>query len=520
MGSSDRRLGYGERFAEAKRAAIGMPKPVMRMDEKPDRRGMDRFGALRPSLERQKRRAAKRKQRSGAEFARESLDQPPGSSGRADRRVRRSLRATRRSVPALAPGHARRARSCECRRARRPARSPPGARRRAERGPVRRMAANTTSTRRLSRRSSCTKATKRRSLYPPVTHLVYIRTILRRTPHGAKLELRADERGATAEPLIGRSLQRSHSRRVSRQSVSPTDPGNPDHQHAGPPSALICRAIERAAAKDGLTHLGRLTVNLFRPTPIGECGVEVATDYVGRNAGHYSGRFIAGGKECARFTALMQREDARLSRRERRAIRRQPRRNRPTNARSSRCISRTARSATADLVENRLAAGRFFKGPCAAWFRMNHPLVEGETPSAYQRVAVAGDSGNGISAALDFAKYVFINCDLTINLFRRPEGEWICLEVAACSASNGCGLAESALYDERGMIGRATQSLAVRAGDVRSAELHAATRPRCSSIGAKSRSSCSNEQRCSMQNVPMMMSAVLRIVIPMSRSLR
>ena len=41
--------------------------------------------------------------------------------------------------------------------------------------------------------------------------------------------------------------------------------------------------------------------------------------------------------------------------------------------------------------ENRLAAGRFFKGPCAAWFRMNHPLVKGETPSAYQRVAVAGE---------------------------------------------------------------------------------------------------------------------------------
>ena len=29
-------------------------------------------------------------------------------------------------------------------------------------------------------------------------------------------------------------------------------------------------------------------------------------------------------------------------------------------------------------------------------------------------------------------------------------------------SNNGCGLAESALYDERGMIGRATQSLAIR----------------------------------------------------------
>ena len=83
-------------------------------------------------------------------------------------------------------------------------------------------------------------------------------------------------------------------------------------------------------------------------------------------------------------------------------------------------------------------------------------------PSPYQRVAAA-DSGNGISATLDFDKYIFVNCDLTINLLRRPEGEWICLEARTLFGDNGCGLAESALYDERGMIGRATQSLAVRA---------------------------------------------------------
>jgi len=46
-------------------------------------------------------------------------------------------------------------------------------------------------------------------------------------------------------------------------------PWSPEHQHAGPPSALICRAVERAAAPHGLTHIGRLTVNLLRPLPIG-----------------------------------------------------------------------------------------------------------------------------------------------------------------------------------------------------------------------------------------------------------
>lgn len=238
-------------------------------------------------------------------------------------------------------------------------------------------------------------------------------------------------------------------------------PWNPDHQHAGPPSALIARAIERGGAGEGLTHLGRLTVNLMRPAPIGECRVEVVADYVGRNAGHYSGRLIAGGKECARFTALMQREDDL-------AIPEGTPGHPPAAPKPpSECPTATMHFADrpfgyADLVENRLAAGHFFKGPCAAWFRMNHPLVKGEKPSPYQRVAVAADSGNGISAVLDFGKYIFSNCDLTINLFRRPEGAWICLEARSLIGANGCGLAESALYDERGMIGRATQSLAVR----------------------------------------------------------
>jgi hypothetical protein len=239
-------------------------------------------------------------------------------------------------------------------------------------------------------------------------------------------------------------------------------PWNPEHQHAGPPSALIARAIERAAMSEGLAHLARLTVNLMRPAPVGECQVEVAKDYVGRNAGHYSGRLTAGGKERARFTALMQRESD-LPVPEGAPGNPPPAAPKPPGQ----CPVVTMNLADgsfgyADLMETWIAEGHFFKGPSAGWFRMNHPLIAGETPSPYQRVAVAADSGSGIGASLDFYTYLFINCDLTINLYRRPEGEWICLRSRSLIGANGCGMAESALYDERGTIGRATQSLTVR----------------------------------------------------------
>jgi hypothetical protein len=115
----------------------------------------------------------------------------------------------------------------------------------------------------------------------------------------------------------------------------------------------------------------------------------------------------------------------------------------------------------ADLVETRMAQGRMFNGPCAVWFRLRHPLLGDEVPSPYQRLAVAADSGNGISAILDFQVHSFVNSDLTIHLLRKPRGEWICLDARTHLGPDGGGLAESALYDVHGLVGRSMQSLSV-----------------------------------------------------------
>jgi hypothetical protein len=248
-----------------------------------------------------------------------------------------------------------------------------------------------------------------------------------------------------------------------RSSALTRGPWHPDHQHAGPPIALACRAIERAAHEHGLTHISRLTANLLRPVPIGDLTVEVATDYAGRNAGHFSARLVAAGKEVARLTALAQREnDVALPA----DLPGHPLPQAPKGPDES--VGATfpfagQRLGYGDLVETRAAQGQLFKGPCAIWFRLRHPLVQGALPSAYQRVAVAADSGNGISAILDFRKYLFVNSDLTIHLLRRPQGEWICVDARTHFGPEGCGLAESRLFDVQGLVGVAAQSLSVRA---------------------------------------------------------
>jgi hypothetical protein len=78
-------------------------------------------------------------------------------------------------------------------------------------------------------------------------------------------------------------------------------------------------------------------------------------------------------------------------------------------------------------------------------------------------VLVAADAGNGVSATLDYRAYVFINTELTVHLLRPPEGEWVCLDAVTHLGAPGLGLAESRLSDTRGRIGRAAQTLLVRA---------------------------------------------------------
>ncbi len=247
-----------------------------------------------------------------------------------------------------------------------------------------------------------------------------------------------------------------------RSSELTRGPWHPEHQHAGPPIALVARQIERAAAPLGLTHVARLTANLLRPIPIAELSVSVQTDYAGRNVAHMSATLSSGGKELARFTALVQRE-AELALPEGLPGHPLPRAPRPPESSPPAAFPFGSKfTGYPDLAECRVAEGMFFRGPCAIWFRLRRPLIEGEASSPVERVAVAADSGNGISAILDWNRYIFVNSDLTINLLRRPQGEWICIEARTLVGPDSGGLAEARIYDAAGLVGRSTQSLALR----------------------------------------------------------
>lgn len=117
-------------------------------------------------------------------------------------------------------------------------------------------------------------------------------------------------------------------------------------------------------------------------------------------------------------------------------------------------------------MEWRSVGGGFLEpGPATVWMQMTCRLVAGEEPTPLQRTLVAADVGNGISAVLDWSRFVFINVDLSVHLERMPEGEWVCVDAITLPQPSGVGTAESVLSDERGRIGRAVQTLLISERD-------------------------------------------------------
>ena len=237
----------------------------------------------------------------------------------------------------------------------------------------------------------------------------------------------------------------------------PWDPGS---QHAGPPSALLARAVESCGDPAGF-QVGRITMEILRPVPIGRLRTEA--------------RVVRPGRSVELIEATLQGEEGELMRALAWRLRTQDVELSPApppdppppgpgegEEKSFFATGQTVGYHTA--MDYLFVRGSFVDpGPATVWMRMRQPLVEGEETTPLQRVLVAADSGNGVSAALDVERYLFINTDLTVHLQRMPAGEWVCLEASTYPEQNGIGLADTALYDERGRIGRAAQTLLVRA---------------------------------------------------------
>lgn len=102
-------------------------------------------------------------------------------------------------------------------------------------------------------------------------------------------------------------------------------------------------------------------------------------------------------------------------------------------------------------------------GRTTAWIGTGAAVVTGETVGPLAGFVALVDTANGIAVRQSPAAWLFPNLDLTIHLHRTPEGPWVGLDTTVVFGADGLGLTSTVLHDRRGPVGRAAQTLTIRA---------------------------------------------------------
>ncbi|MEX1288012.1 MAG: thioesterase family protein [Acidimicrobiia bacterium] len=232
-------------------------------------------------------------------------------------------------------------------------------------------------------------------------------------------------------------------------------PWDVDGCHAGPPTGLMVRAMERLLPGQPLV---RFTVELMRPIPMSGFVVQAEIRRPGRQVGLTEAEILGEEHVYARAFGVHVRElpldvptvDVAT----------------PVFADSVPGpfpIQETTHGLTmfADSIEcrydPRYSVGE--GGETLIWLRPRVPLLADEEPSPAQRICPLADSGNGISWNAYLDEVQFINPDLTVWLHRPPVGEWHASHTRSHWQPTGIGAAEAALFDTEGPVGGAVQTL-------------------------------------------------------------
>jgi hypothetical protein len=226
--------------------------------------------------------------------------------------------------------------------------------------------------------------------------------------------------------------------------------------HGGPVCGLAAHAAE-ALRPDPAFVAARLVVDLHRPVPLVPLEVAAKTETASRRIALVHVSIRAEGREVSRASALFLR---RAEAPERPAVGRAAAP--PTGPEGLETTSLIPRDGFGFVppgfhreVELRHVPGRPTDRP-AAWIRLPMGLIDAAPASPFARAAALSDLGNAIAALAPRKgpQASYINPDTTLYLEREPLSDWIALDLDGLSETEGVGLANVALHDTRGPIGR------------------------------------------------------------------
>ncbi len=244
-----------------------------------------------------------------------------------------------------------------------------------------------------------------------------------------------------------------------RATAATVGPWDPRLCHGSPPATLLAHAIASFAPRDDV-RVGRISFDFHGPVPVGDLSVEVSAVRTGARVDLHRARIVAGGRTAMEASAW------RISTSADRAEAVDDPRKPPAlpGPQPQRLFADVPSFGYGMALEWRFFEGAFDSlGPAGVWARARIPLIEGAPISPLGQVLVMVDSANGISAVLPPSKYTFVPVELTVSLRRHPETEWVGMRAETFIEADGIGQTRAELFDERGYIGLATQTLFVGA---------------------------------------------------------
>lgn len=240
-------------------------------------------------------------------------------------------------------------------------------------------------------------------------------------------------------------------------SAATAGPWDPRFQHAGPPSALLARALERCEPRPEM-RVARINVDILRPVPVAALSLRTHVARPGRRVDLVEGVVEAGGREIMRGAAWRLATSEAIPVGEPGAPPPLP------SAQPEPTWAGAHVDGYMRAIEWRFVTGAFeTPGPAQVWARPRLPLVAGEQTSPLCGLLTVADSGSGVGAELDPQEWTFMNTDLTVVVHRHPTGAWVCLESRTTVDADGIGMAETVLSDESGRLGRGLQTLLISA---------------------------------------------------------
>ena len=252
--------------------------------------------------------------------------------------------------------------------------------------------------------------------------------------------------------------------RVTGNLATPSEftrgPWMPTAQHGSPPSALLQRIVEQEIDSD--QWIARISIELLAPVPLTELSFDIDRSRVSRRVDVATARLCSDGRTVARATARLLRKSE------------------PVTSEASAVEGpfplpgpEAEREAPAWFVgedhitfhqralQHRWVSGDFEKpGSAVCWQRHRMPVVQGEEPTAQQRVMAVADIASGVSSVFSAASgYGMINSDLDVAFIRPAIGEWLRTDATTRLGLHGTGVCVNTLSDEHGVIAHGTQTL-------------------------------------------------------------